>query len=198
MPAELRDPDGDWWGLQLRIRTPLRRPSASRPGAVDGYEDLGDPRFKGRLCLRTSNNEYNQSLVADMLAKRGAAATRAAAAVVDGQRPADPQLRRRAAGGDRRGRCDVGLSNHYYLARILEEDPDFPVAPAWPDQDGAGAHTNVSGVGRRHAAPTTRADAIALIEYLTSPEAQAQIVDGGEFAANPAVPPPSTSTTGRT
>ena len=78
---------------------------------------------------------------------------------MDGERPdiinSDGELLAAIAAGD----CDLGLTNHYYLARALLEDPDFPVAPAWPDQDGAGAHANVSGVGRRRrgpTAPTTR------------------------------------------
>ena len=87
------------------------------------------------------------------------------------------------------GDCDVGLANHYYLGRVLEEDPDFPVAPAWPDQDGAGAHANVSGVGLVKSSDS-RDDAIALMEYLTSPPAHEAIVERSEFAANPAVPPP--------
>jgi iron(III) transport system substrate-binding protein len=86
------------------------------------------------------------------------------------------------------GECDVGLSNHYYLGRALDEDPDFPVAPAWPDQDGAGAHANVSGVGLVRWADHEE-EAIAMMEWLTSREAQAQIVAGSEFAANPEVPP---------
>jgi iron(III) transport system substrate-binding protein len=98
---------------------------------------------------------------------------------VDGQRSEDPQQRRRAAGRHCRRR----------LRRRLEEDPDFPVAPAWPDQDGAGAHANVSGAGVVKWSDS-RAEAIALIEYLTSPPAQEEIIEGSEFAANPAVPPP--------
>src|SRR5687768_10900310 len=73
VPAAFRDPGDDWWGLSLRIRTPMRSTERVPADAIDGYEDLGAPRFEGRLCLRTSNNEYNQSLVADMLAKRGPA-----------------------------------------------------------------------------------------------------------------------------
>jgi iron(III) transport system substrate-binding protein len=86
------------------------------------------------------------------------------------------------------GRCDVGLTNHYYLARILAEDADFPVAPAWPDQDGAGAHTNLSGVGLVKGSGH-RDDAIALMEHLTAPAAQREIVANGELAVNPRVPP---------
>ncbi|MDZ7732947.1 MAG: extracellular solute-binding protein [Acidimicrobiia bacterium] len=97
----------------------------------------------------------------------------------------DGELLAAMAGGD----CDVGLSNHYYLGRALDEDPDFPVAPAWPDQDGAGAHTNVSGIGVVTWSDAEE-DAVALMEYLTSPDAQELIVARSEFAANPDVPPP--------
>jgi iron(III) transport system substrate-binding protein len=86
------------------------------------------------------------------------------------------------------GRCDVGLTNHYYLARILADDPDFPVAPAWPDQDGAGAHTNFSGAGVVRGSEQA-ADAIRLLEHLTSPAGQRQIVANGELAADTVTPP---------
>ena len=187
VPDEYRDPDGDWWGLSLRIRTPMRNANVPED-AVRSYEDLGDPRWKGKLCLRTSNNEYSQSLVADMLAKRGPEETRT---LLESWMANDPQI----LGSDvdvldalAAGRCDVGLTNHYYLARKLAEDPDFAVAPAWPDQDGAGAHANLSGVGLV-AGSEHRADAVALMEHLTAPEAQKAIVANGEFAANPEVPP---------
>jgi iron(III) transport system substrate-binding protein len=182
VPRQWRDPDGDWWGLSLRIRTPMRSTSVP-PDLVKSYADLGDPRWKGKLCLRTSNNEYNQSLVADMLAKRGPRSTRA---LLESWMANDPQI----LGSDvdvleaiASGRCMVGLTNHYYLERELKDDPDFPVAPAWPDQDGAGAHTNLSGVGLVKGAEH-RADAIALMEHLTAPEAQRQIAANGELPVN--------------
>jgi iron(III) transport system substrate-binding protein len=81
------------------------------------------------------------------------------------------------------GRCDVGLTNHYYLGRILKDKPDFPVAPAWPDQDGAGAHANVSGAGVVKTSDK-KAQARKLIEYLTTRAAQVEIVKGGEFPVN--------------
>ncbi len=187
VPAEYRDADGDWWGLSLRIRTPMRNTSVPED-AVRSYEDLGDPPWKGTLCLRTSNNEYNQSLVADMLAKRGPEETRTLLASWMANEPqilgSDVDVLEAIASG----RCQVGLTNHYYLARELAEDPDFPVAPAWPDQDGAGAHTNLSGVGLVRGSEH-KADATALIEHLTAPEAQRGVVENGEFAANPEVPP---------
>jgi iron(III) transport system substrate-binding protein len=188
IPAQLRDPDNAWWPLSLRVRTPMRSTEHVPEDAIDSYADLGDKRWRGKLCLRTSSNEYNQSLVADQIAKNGSEATeRLLRSWMDN----DPQI----LGSDVEvleaidaGRCDVGLTNHYYLARILADDPDFPVAPAWPEQDGAGAHTNLSGVGLVKGSEH-REDAIALMEHLTSPEAQREIAANGEFAANPEVPP---------
>jgi iron(III) transport system substrate-binding protein len=186
VPPQWRDPDGAWWGLSLRVRTPMRNTSVP-PELIESYEDLGSPRWKGKLCLRTSNNEYNQSLVADMLAKRGPQRTRA---LLESWMENDPRI----LGSDvdvleaiASGRCMVGLTNHYYLARELEEDPDFPVAAAWADQDGAGAHTNLSGVGLVRGSEH-RADATALIEHLTGPEAQRQIAANGEFGVNAELP----------
>jgi iron(III) transport system substrate-binding protein len=188
VPDELRDPDDEWWGISQRIRTPMRSTERVDAGAVKTYADLGKPEFKGKLCLRTSNNEYNQSFVADQIGKRGTERTQA---MLERWMANDPQI----YGSDvdvleaiAAGRCDVGLTNHYYLGRILEDKPDFPVTPAWPDQDGAGAHTNLSGVGLVKGAEH-REDAIKLMEYLTSPPAQEVIASNSEFAANPAVPP---------
>jgi iron(III) transport system substrate-binding protein len=185
---ELHDADGAWWGLSTRLRVPMRSTERVAEDAISGYEHLGDPRFRGRLCLRTSNNEYNQSWVADRIAKRGEAETER---LLESFMANQPQilgsdvdvLEAIAAGG-----CDVGLTNHYYLGRELAEDPDFPVAPAWPDQDGAGAHANLSGVGLVKGAEHQE-NAIRLMEFLTAREAQEAIVQNSEFAANPDVPP---------
>jgi iron(III) transport system substrate-binding protein len=184
----LHDAAGAWWGLSTRVRTPMRSTERVAEDAVKTYADLGDRAFKGRLCLRTSNNEYNQSLVADRIVKHGEAATER---LLRSWMANDPQI----LGSDvdvldaiAAGRCDVGLTNHYYLARKLKEKPDFPVAPAWPDQDGAGAHTNLSGAGLVKGTEH-RADAIRLMEFLTDRKAQEEIVANGEFAANPDVPP---------
>jgi iron(III) transport system substrate-binding protein len=190
VPREYRDGDGEWWGLSLRIRTPMRSTERVAEDAVQDYADLGRPEFRGRLCLRTSNNEYNQSLVADRIAKHGRAATER---LLRSWMANEPQI----LGSDvdvleaiGAGRCDVGLTNHYYLGRMLKDQPDFPVAPAWADQDGDGAHTNLSGValvkGAEH-----RADAVALMEHLTSVPAQEEIVENSELAANREVPPPA-------
>jgi iron(III) transport system substrate-binding protein len=188
VPAKLRDGDGAWWGMSVRIRTPMRSAERVPADAVQSYEDLGDPRWKGKLCLRTSNNEYNQSFVADRIAKDGAAPTeRMLRAWMDNEPTilgSDVDVLEAIASG----RCDVGLTNHYYLGRILKDKPDFPVAPAWPDQDGRGAHANLSGVGLVKGSEH-RASAVALMEHLTGPEAQREIVANSEFAANPKVAP---------
>lgn len=188
VPDALHDQEGTWWALTTRLRVPVVSTERVAEGAVTSYDDLGDPAFRGRTCLRTSTSEYNQSLVADMIAKRGPDETEA---LLRSWMDNDPQiinsdgelLAVMGAGG-----CDVGLVNGYYLARALAEDPGFPVAPAWPDQDGAGAHANVSGIGLVRWSDR-EADAVALMEYLTSPAAQADIVAQGEFPANPEVPP---------
>jgi iron(III) transport system substrate-binding protein len=190
IPEGLHDVDGNWWAVSTRLRVPVVSTERVPQGAVTSYESLADPRFRGRTCLRTSNSEYNQSLVADMIVKRGPEATEQLLRSWIANEPlimgSDGEMLARIAEGD----CDVGLSNHYYLGRTLKENPDFPVAPAWPDQQAAGAHANVSGVGvvaGSDAVPT----AVALMEWLTSPPAQEQVIAGSEFAANPAVPPPA-------
>jgi len=188
VPARLHDPEGAWWALTTRVRTPVVSTERVPEGAVTDYADLGDPRWKGRTCLRTSASEYNQSLVADMIAKRGPEATERLLRSWMANDPeilgSDGELLAVIAGGD----CDVGLSNHYYLGRALHDDPDFPVRPAWPDQDGRGAHANLSGVGLVRWADHEE-DALALMEYLTSREAQSEFTERSEFAANPEVPP---------
>src|SRR5829696_7245707 len=187
IPASLRDADGQWTALSTRVRTPMRSTERVPAGAVRSYEDLGDARFRGRLCLRTSNNIYNQSLVADLIAKRGAAATEKLLRSWMANAPrilgSDVDVLKAIAAG----RCDVGLTNHYYLARLLKDDPRFPVAPAWPDQQGDGAHANLSGAG---VVRTTdrRAEAVRLLEFLVQREAQQEIAENGEFPANPRVP----------
>jgi iron(III) transport system substrate-binding protein len=183
VPEAVRDPSRQWWPLTVRLRVPVVSTERVPEGAITSYEDLGDPKWKGRTCLRTSSSEYNQSLVADFLAKRGPEATRALLQSWMDNDPtiynSDGELLGAMAAGD----CDIGLTNHYYLARALDEDPKFPVAPAWPDQDGAGAHANVSGAGVVKTSDK-QAQARRLIEYLTTKSAQVEIVKGGEFPVN--------------
>jgi iron(III) transport system substrate-binding protein len=193
VPEELRDPGGHWYGLALRARTIMRSAERVGPDEVTTYEGLGDPRWKGRLCLRSGTSEYNVSFVADRLAKDGPAATermlRRWMANDPGILGSDVDVLEAIADGD----CDVGLTNHYYLEREKEEDPDFPVEPVWADQDGRGTHVNLSGLGV--VADSDRADeARDLIEFLVSPEQQQVFSDNNhefpvseelEFEADP-------------
>lgn len=188
VPVELRDPNLGWWPVTTRVRVPMVSTERVSEGAVDSYEDLGDPAWKGRTCLRTSNNEYNQSFVADRIAKDGLDATRA---MLESWMANDPQIISNDADlltAIAEGDCDLGLANSYYLGRILVGDPDFPVAPVWPDQAGRGAHANVSGAGIVTWSDRPE-EAQMLIEWLTTPEAQRELVLGSEFPVNPNVPP---------
>lgn len=187
VPAHLRDPENRWFGLAVRARTIMYSTERVKPSDLSTYEALGDPRWKGRLCLRTSTNTYNQSLLATWIKRHGEPKVEQIVRGWIANRPimidGDTKILEAIAAGQ----CDVGITNTYYLARILDKKPDFPVAPFWPDQQGAGVHVNVSGAGvTTHA--KNRANAVKLIEYLSSPEAQSYFADGSfEYPASPAV-----------
>ena len=185
IPAHLRDPNGRWFGLTLRARTIMHNVKKVNPADLSTYEALGDPKWKGRICLRTSGYIYNQSLLATMIKRHGEPKTEE---IVKGWVANQPIL----INGDTKileaiaaGQCDVGLTNTYYLARLLAKDPNFPVAPFWANQQTTGTHVNVSGGGvTTHA--KNRANAIKLLEFLSSPEAQQMFADASlEFPANP-------------
>jgi iron(III) transport system substrate-binding protein len=173
---DLRDADDTWFGLLLRARTIVRSTERVGPEDVTTYEGLGDPRWKGRLCLRKRISEYNASFVADRLAKDGRAATERMLRRWMANDPeilgSDTEVLEAIADGD----CDVGLTNHYYLERELEDDPGFPVAPVWADQKGRGTHVNLSGLGVVRGSDRPD-DARALIEFLLRPEAQRVFVE---------------------
>ncbi len=185
VPESLRDPDGEWYGLTLRARTVMRSTERVGEDDVTTYAGLGDPRWKGRLCLRSGTSEYNVSFVADRIAKDGEDETRQ---MLERWMANDPTI----LGSDTdvlsaiaEDSCDVGFTNSYYLGRELEEDPGFPVAPVWADQDGRGTHVNLSGVAVVKA--TDRPDdARRLVEYLTAPAQQKTFAENNhEFAVGP-------------
>jgi iron(III) transport system substrate-binding protein len=160
-----------WKPLTLRARTIMRSTERTQPTDVTTYEGLGDPRWKGRLCLRSGTSEYNVSFVADRLAKDGREATEAMLRRWMANDPtilgSDTDVLDAIADGD----CDVGLTNSYYLGRELAEDPDFPVAPVWADQQGRGTHVNLSGLGVVRGSDHAK-QARELIEYLRRPAEQ--------------------------
>jgi iron(III) transport system substrate-binding protein len=171
VPEDLRDPDATWYGLTLRARTIMRSAERVAPDEVTTYQGLGDPRWKGRLCLRSGTSEYNVSFVADRLAKDGRAATERMLRRWMANEPeilgSDTDVLEAIADGD----CDVGLTNHYYLEREREEDPDFPVEAVWADQEGRGTHVNLSGLGVVRGSDDEQ-EATELIEHLVTPEQQ--------------------------
>jgi iron(III) transport system substrate-binding protein len=189
IPAHLRDPQGRWVALAVRARTIMYNTTRVKPEELSTYAALGDPKWKGRLCLRSSTHVYNQSLLATMIKRYGEPRTEE---IVRGWVANQPTL----INGDAKileaiaaGQCDVGVTNTYYLGRALAKDPGLPVRPFWPDQAGPGVHVNISGAGvitqSKH-----RAEAIKFLEFLSSPEAQAVWAEASfEYPANPQVPP---------
>ena len=193
VPEDLRDPDGAWYGLTLRARTIMRSAERVGPDEVTTYEGLGDPRWKGRLCLRSGTSEYNVSFVADRLAKDGRAETERMLRRWMANEPeilgSDTDVLEAIADGD----CDVGLTNHYYLEREREDDPDFPVEAVWADQAGRGTHVNLSGLGVVRGSDNKQ-EATELIEFLVAPEQERvfqqnnhefQVADCCEFKRDP-------------
>ncbi|MGH8913264.1 MAG: ABC transporter substrate-binding protein [Acidimicrobiia bacterium] len=189
LPANLVHPDRLWVGLSKRVRTIMYHPDRVDPSELSTYEDLADPRWAGRLCMRNSNNVYTQSLVASLIFHHG---YDGALDIVTGWVENDTEIMSNdililetiAAGG-----CDVGITNHYYLARLLEDDPAFPVLPFWANQDDRGVHVNVSGAG-----VTLDADnpdlATDLIEWLATDGQEAFVYGNHEYPVNPDVPVP--------
>jgi iron(III) transport system substrate-binding protein len=190
VPAELRDPEGAWFAITRRARTVMYSTERVQGDRIPtSYEALGDPAWKGRVCLRTSDNVYNQSLVASWIASRGEQETRR---LLEAWMANEPQVLasdQEVLDAIQAGQCDIGLTNTYYLGNRLRDEPDFPVAPAWVDQDGAGVHVNVSGVGvTRHARHP--AEALQLAKFLLRPESQALIAEeNSEFPVVATVPP---------
>jgi iron(III) transport system substrate-binding protein len=189
VPAHLRDPEGRWFGLTVRARTIMYHTGRVKPAELSTYEALGDPRWKGRLCLRTSSNIYNQSLLAVWIKRHGEARVEQVVKGWIANGPVIQQSDTKVLEAIAAGQCDVGVANTYYLGRILAKDPGFPVAPFWADQEDAGTHLNISGAGvTAHA--RNRENAVTLLEFLSSAGAQNLFADSNfEYPANPRVTP---------
>ncbi|WP_341705348.1 Fe(3+) ABC transporter substrate-binding protein [Ferrovibrio sp.] len=195
IPAHLREPDGHWFGFSKRARILVVNKDKVKTGEISRYEDLADPKWKGRVLIRSSTNVYNQSLIGSMIAADGEAKTEAwARAVV-------ANFARAPKGGDTdqikavaAGEGDVALSNTYYFARLLgsKKPEDNAVvanlAVIFPNQKDRGTHVNVSGAGVAKYAPN-KANAIKFLEYLATKEAQEYFARGNyEFPAVAGVP----------
>ena len=187
VPETLRDPDGYWFGLSQRARTIVYSTERLTEDELPrSYEELAEPEWEGRVCLRNSSNTYTQSLVASLIANLG---EDEATSIVEGW-AANARIMSNdviALNSIRDGLCDVGITNHYYLARELAEDPEYPVGLLWANQDTIGTHVNISGAG-----VTKHADdpelALQLLEWLAT-DGQSLFVDGNqEYPVNSDVP----------
>lgn len=188
VPDHLRDRDGQWYGLTQRARVIVYHRERVDPSTLSSYADLADPRFRGRVLIRSSENVYNQSLMASIIAHEG---EEAAAAWAEG---VVQNMARAPSGGDTDqvkavagGAGDLAVANTYYVVRLAQsEDPEEQrvfeqVEVFFPDQDGRGTHVNVSGAGVTANAPN-RDNAIALLEFLSGQEAQGLFASaGGEY-----------------
>ncbi len=189
IPAELRHPDGHWYGFSTRARIIYYDKDAIDPDLIRTYADLARPELEGEVCIRSSSNIYNLSLMASLIHHLGPEAAQAWAEGVVENFARDPQ------GGDTdqiraiaAGECGVSLGNHYYFARLMRsEDPadqEVVEAVGWvfPNQEGRGTHVNISGAGVLANAPNPDA-AVAFLDYLASDDAQRWLANGNnEFA----------------
>lgn len=188
VPTNLRDPENRWFGLTLRARTIIYNPDRVAPDEVpQTYEELADPMWADRVCLRNSSNVYTQSLVASLIAHHG---YDEALAIVRGwadnaEIMANDVLIVESVA---QGQCDVAIVNHYYLARLMEDDPDISVELAWANQDGRGTHVNVSGGGVTRFADDPDL-AQRLLEWLATDGQNVFADSNHEYPVNPTVEP---------
>ncbi len=188
VPKRYRDPENRWTGLSLRARTIFYNPKKVNVHELSTYADLSHPRWRKRLCLRTSKKVYNQSLIASMIYNLGANKTSHAVKgwvknLATDVFSDDTSMLKAIASGQ----CDVGIANTYYYGRLLEENPDFPVKMFWANQKTTGVHMNVSGAGVV-ANSDNSAGALDLMEWLSSDEAQGIYSSADkEYPVNPSV-----------
>jgi len=196
LPAALQHPDDLWFGFSERVRVVYYNTDVYDEPPLERYEDLADARFDDEICIRSSSNDYNQSLVASLIAANGLEATEAwAEGLVENMaRPPQggdtDQLRAVAA-----GECSLGVGNHYYYTRLeLSDDPQDQAvvdttALFFPNQDDRGAHRNIGGAALVDGAPNADA-AVQFLEFLASDEAQRMFSMGNnEFPAVDGVEP---------
>jgi iron(III) transport system substrate-binding protein len=189
IPAHLRDPGNQWFGLSVRARTIVFSTARVKPTDLSTYEGLAHGKWNKRLCLRTSKKVYNQSLVAMMIARLGEAQTEKVvrgwvANLATDPLPDDTKVMQAIAAGQ----CDVGIVNTYYFGRLMKKEPSLKLALFWPNQNDSGVHVNISGAGvTTHA--KHRAAAVKFLEWLSGPKAQRMFADANlEYPANLKVP----------
>jgi iron(III) transport system substrate-binding protein len=184
IPHSYREPGGRWFGFSLRTRLIAYNKAKVGPGEIRTYEELADPKWKGRVCMRSSTSIYNLSLMGALIDHLGEQKAEAWARGVHANLAQEPkggdtdQLKAVAAGA-----CDVTVSNQYYYARLARSDKaeEKQIAErlgvVFPNQQSWGAHVNISGAGVLKNAPHRQA-AVRFLEYLASDEAQRYFADG--------------------
>ncbi len=184
IPANLRSNDGTWYGFSSRARVIVYDKAKVKPEDVDTYEELADPKNKGKVCTRSGSHPYMLSLIGSLVERLGEAKTEewAKGVVANMARPPHggdtDQIKGVAA-----GECGVALTNSYYWVRLVrsnnpgDKEVVSKVAFMWPNQATTGTHMNISGGGVAKNAPH-KDNAIAFLEYLTSPKAQAYFAEG--------------------
>jgi iron(III) transport system substrate-binding protein len=184
IPASYREPNGQWFGFSLRARVIAYNKAKVKAAELPSYESLAEPKWKGRVCMRSSTNIYNLSLMGAMIDHLGEAKAEQWAQGVKANLARDPkggdtdQLKSVAA-----GECDVTISNQYYYARLLrsakpdEREIGERIGVAFPNQANRGTHVNISGAGVMKNAPNREA-AVKFLEYLASDEAQRYFAEG--------------------
>jgi iron(III) transport system substrate-binding protein len=184
IPANFRDPEGQWYGFSLRARVIVYNKAKVKPEEISTYASLAEPKWKGRICVRSGTHVYNLSLMGALIEHLGKEKAEAWAKAVKANLAREPkggdtdQMRGVAA-----GECDVALGNHYYYLRLQrsKKDADREVASktgvVFPDQGGRGTHFNISGAGVLKHAPH-RAAAVKFLEFLASDAAQRYFADG--------------------
>lgn len=192
IPAGFRDPDHQWFGLTSRARIVYAAKDRVADGEVTTYEDLADPKWKGRICTRSGLSDYNVALTAAYLSHHGAEATQT---WLEGVKA---NLARKPEGGDRdqvkaiwAGQCDIAVGNTYYMGQMLadpeQQDWANAVRIVFPVFEGGGTHMNISGVAMTKAAPN-KAAALKFMEWLSGDEAQRIYAEtNNEFPVKPGV-----------
>lgn len=192
IPANLREPDGNWFGFTQRARVIMYHKDRVQPAQLSTYEDLADAKWKGKILIRSSNNAYNQSLVASLIHEDGAAKAEAWAKGIVANMARPPR------GGDRdqitallAGEGDLAISNTYYFGHLISGSPKGTydkIGVFFPNQNGRGAHVNVSGGGVTRYAPN-KDNAIKFLEFLSTAEAQKNFAEANfEYPVRQGVP----------
>lgn len=195
VPETLRDASDNWFGLTMRARVAYVSKDRVKDTAIS-YEDFADPKWKGKICIRPGQHPYNVELIAAMIAHKGVDATR------EWLKGVKANLARKPAGNDRAqakgvfaGECDLALMNTYYLGKMLTEEKE-PEQKQWaeavriifPSSEAMGTHVNISGMLMTKNAPN-KANALKLMEFLASPDAQRIYAEGNyEYPVNPSIP----------